>query len=62
MLPAPKHSIYGNTVPKSEDNILLKDGFENILQAFENPSWIGVLRTRWKEIKKLIKAQQLGIV
>ena len=23
-----------------------------IIEAFENPSWIGQLRERWKEIKK----------
>jgi len=24
-----------------------------IIEAFENPNWIGQLKERWKEIKKL---------
>lgn len=47
--------MQGNTVP-------IKDGCESIIEAFENPSWIGQLRERWKKIKKLTKAQRLGLV
>jgi hypothetical protein len=38
--------MQGNPVP-------VKDGFEMIIKAFENTSYMGVLRQRWVEIKKL---------
>ncbi len=38
LLPSPWHSI-----PE----------IVKIIEAFENPTWIGQLRERWKEIKKL---------
>ena len=31
------------------------DGFESIIKAFENVSYMGELRQRWVEIKKLLK-------
>lgn len=48
MLPAPQLSIHGTPVPKT-------DGFESIIKAFENVSYMGELRQRWVEIKKLLK-------
>ena len=48
MLPAPQHSMQGNTVP-------INEGFESIIKAFENVSYMGELRQRWVEIKKLLK-------
>lgn len=57
MLPEPQDSIYGNSVPNSEGVDLLEDGFANILKAFENVSWMGELRQRWLEIKKLLKGE-----
>jgi hypothetical protein len=48
MLSAPQLSMQGNPVP-------VKDGFERIIEAFENVSYMGVLRQRWVEIKKLLK-------
>jgi hypothetical protein len=41
LLPAPELSI--------------QQGFEAILKTFENVSYIGELRQRWVEIKKLMK-------
>ena len=41
MLPAPYTSI--------------QQGFEAIIKVFENASYIGELRQRWLEIKKLLK-------
>lgn len=41
VLPAPELSI--------------PDGFEAIIKVFENASYIGELRQRWLEIKKLLK-------
>jgi len=41
MLPAPKLSI--------------QQSYEEILKVFENASYIGELRQRWNEIKKLLK-------
>ena len=40
--------MQGNPVP-------IKDGFERIIEAFENVSYMGELRQRWVEIKKLLK-------
>lgn len=40
--------MQGNPVP-------IIDGFESIIKAFENVSYIGELRQRWVEIKKLLK-------
>lgn len=31
-----------------------------IIEAFENPSWIGQLRERWKEIKLLLYTKSNG--
>lgn len=50
MLPAPQNSIYGNIVP-------INEGFESIIKAFENVSYMGELRQRWIEIKKLLKGE-----
>ena len=44
-------------LPESKDSIL--PGFEAIFAAFENVGYIGELRQRWYEIKKLLRAPQL---
>jgi hypothetical protein len=43
MLPAPKLSI--------------QESFDEILKVFENACYIGELRQRWLEIKKLLKGR-----
>jgi len=40
-------------LPAPKDSIL--PGFEAIFAAFENVGYIGELRQRWYEIKKLLK-------
>ena len=40
-------------LPAPKDSIL--PGFEAIFSAFENVGYIGELRQRWLEIKKLLK-------
>lgn len=35
----------------------IMDGFESIIKAFENVSYMGELRQRWVEIKKLLKGE-----
>ncbi|MBI2027976.1 MAG: hypothetical protein HYT07_00055 [Candidatus Levybacteria bacterium] len=40
--------MQGNPVP-------IIDGFERIIEAFENVSYMGELRQRWIELKKLLK-------
>jgi len=55
MLPAPKDSIQANIEDNEQSRNTLQDGFENILRAFENVSYMGELRQRWLEIKKLLK-------
>ena len=49
-----------NGLPEPWANITLD--FEAIIQAFQDIRYIGELRQRWNEIKKLQKSPALAIV
>ena len=38
-----------------EPYVIIQQEFEAIMKVFENASYIGELRQRWVEIKKLLK-------
>jgi hypothetical protein len=55
--PTPKLNIQTNIETNEQNRNTLQDGFDSILRAFENVSYMGELRQRWFEIKKLLKGE-----
>ncbi len=52
MLPSPRISIQAST-KAGEQYKNAKDSYDRIIQAFQDIRYIGELRQRWLEIKKL---------